>query len=102
MPLNSNKHRVRSATITKKGQDICRQVTDVLGMGCAYADGRKNGVRYKWLGSYNDRVAISMAFRYFFDKYQNDPKVIVKCGLHGGAAKGYPSQIEWIAVTVLA
>ena len=36
-------------------------VTSILGIGCKYSDGRKNGVRYKWLPKfYKDFPAFSI------------------------------------------
>lgn len=46
------KHRY-TATVTDNSRHARNIVKSVLGCGCNYADGRKNGVRYKWLLDYN-------------------------------------------------
>jgi hypothetical protein len=38
-----------AATVTENAINARNIVRGVLGSGCNYADGRKNGVRYKWL-----------------------------------------------------
>ena len=40
------------ATVTDNARNARNIVKGVLGFGCNYADGRKNGVRYKWLLDY--------------------------------------------------
>ena len=38
-----------AATVTENAINARNIVRGVVGKGCNYADGRKNGVRYKWL-----------------------------------------------------
>jgi hypothetical protein len=48
------------ATVTPNAINARNIVRSVVGKGCNYADGRKNGVRYKWFFERNRPASVLM------------------------------------------